>query len=327
MLASRQWPSARTWPITLILWLAVSGPALCAEPVAALLPTTAEGVGPGTLEVIDETILQKIPGLEYEPLLVAEKAAQCTSPGCPGEARTIGEAVGAVKIVATHLVEEGDEIIIRMFVHDVATGATEEASARATASGLLARVIKLLKEVLPKPAPPVMAKPAPPEPEPVEDVPSFSELPPGSAYRIARKLCTQDDQSDASLRVFPCMWADRYRAGMILIGSGAAASIIGASFTIASGVLWKQFDDWKDNIDRDCVDCISRAVKKVKVNAAITGLAIAFLLPGAVALVAGIVQRSSTLKQRSELDGLIPVTELHLSRSLDGGSISLTWRF
>jgi hypothetical protein len=284
-------------------------------------------VGPGTLEVIDEIILQKIPDLEYESLMLTEEASQCTTPGCPEEARTIGEAVGAAQVVATHLVEEGDGIVIRIFVHDVATGATEEASAGATASGLLARVVKLLEEVLPEPAPPVVEKPAPPEPEPVQDVPGFSELSPGSAYRMARELCAQGDQPDASLRVFPCMWADRYRAGMALIGAGAAASIIGASFTIASGVLWKQFDDWKDNIDRDCLDCISRAVKKVKVNAAITGLAIAFLLPGAVALVAGIVQRSATLKQRNELDGLIPVTELQLSRSLDGGSISLTWCF
>jgi len=286
--------------------------ALAAEPAAVALPATAEGMGPGTVEAVDEIVLAKIPGTGYRAVQAGEKASACEPPACANAARGIGEALGAAKVVAIHVVKQGDVVVVTITVHDVATSAVQDGSATTTVPALLAQVAKLLKKVL---TPPVVEKAPPPaEPEPVVEPPRYSKMTPRDAYAAAMEACL----SDAS--PYHCLWADSYRSARILIVTGTAASAAGLGLIIATAVLWKEFDDWKDRVAHDCTSCLSKAVKKVKVNSVITGLAIAGTILGAVALASGLTKRKRLLDLRPGLDAAVPEVAL-------GDGLVLTWRF
>jgi hypothetical protein len=316
--------TGRAWMLAAAAALA-TGNAHAGKPVSAVLPTTAEGVSPATLEVVDSILMQKIPDLGYEPVSAREKAAGCEAPGCPGKAAAIAKSLGAAKVVGVHLARDGDEVVVQMLVHDAATGRVDEGSARTTAQGVLAQVVKLLRSVLGKPPPPVVPEPAPAAAAPAVE-PAAAGAAPVDAYAAASKVC-EASGVDARLRLYSCMWARTYMGGRILIGTGAAFSLAGVALTIASGVLWKKFDDWIDGVDRTCEDCIRKSLRKVKVNSVVTGLAAATFLPGVAALVTGLVLRGRLLALHEEQASLVPELSLSAEDSFASAGITLTWTY
>ncbi len=158
-------------------------PAAAEEPLAAVLPATGEGMDSVTLSIVTSTLNDKVGALGFsvaaEATVSSAASLKCASDGCstPADAIAVGKAVGADHVISTHLVREGDEVVIQMLAFDVAAGTNEQAAAKTAPSGVLSRVVKLLSIVLPEPA--AGAPPAPvPEPEqPPPDVPPV--VPPG----------------------------------------------------------------------------------------------------------------------------------------------------
>ncbi|MBW2262369.1 MAG: hypothetical protein JRG91_10390 [Deltaproteobacteria bacterium] len=171
--------------IPLLLHILTPRTAGAEEPLAAVLPATGEGVDSVTLSIVTSTLNDKVGKLGFSTVpeqAVSSAASQkCASAGCstPADAIAVGKAVGADQVISTHLVKDGEEVVIQMLAYDVAAGTNEQAAVKTAPSGVLSRVVKLLSIVLPEPAAPV---PAPPPPEPVEpDQPDVlpPPLPPG----------------------------------------------------------------------------------------------------------------------------------------------------
>jgi hypothetical protein len=258
-----------------------------------------------------------------------EEAASCQLPGCPEAAAKIGESMGAIRVVAAHLVKTGEEVELTIYVHDVETGEVGDFSVTTTSSGLLAQLVKLLKKALPKYQPPVVVAPEP-EPvvvEPEPKIPGFSDVPQKEAIDAAKEFCAMSDPPDRNAQNYYCMWANNYRASIALIITGAAATAVGVTFTIVSGVLWKKFDEWKDGVERDCFDCIPKAVKKLKVNSAMTGLAIGHFVPGAIVVFAGLIKWRRLLDRRKDMEGFVPDVSFAPPGLGGPGELTLTWRF
>lgn len=293
----------------------VAVPARAADPTVAVLPPTGEGIGADTLEVVGSVVVQKVDALGYAVVDAGKEAERCTAAPCP-EALVVGKALGANTVVAVHLVKEEEEVLVRLMLHDVETGLGEEVSGTTTPSGVLARVVGLLKKGFPKLEQAVEALPGP---EPVEPEPVVVE--PEPVVEIS------GEPADPRLKLLLGVWKQRHRDSIILMSAGTAITAAGLALTIASAVLWKQFDDWKDrNVDSDCVDCFSKGVKKLKVNAALTALAIAHIVPGPVTLVVGLLARKKAGELREELGRLVP--EMAFSGSPAGEcELVLTWRF
>lgn len=282
----------------LLIILATSTPAHASEPTITVVAATADGVSASTLEILDSTILEKVPALGYKPA-----------------------GASADKILSTHLVRSGDEVIIHMFVHDTSTGKKLKNTAKTTSSGVLAQVVKLLKKSLPKPSPEPapIAKPAP-KPTPVAKKPA-----PGPASK-APEPSEIEKITDPQVGLVYGVYEDLHRNSTALIASGTVTTIAGLAFTITAGVLWKRFEDWQDWAEENaCLECVSKGKKKMKVNLAITGVGIGLLLPGVMVLVAGIGKRQKALRLRAEMARVIPDMNLALSR--DSGELTLTWRF
>jgi hypothetical protein len=292
----------------------VAAPARAAEPTVAVLPATGEGIGADTLEVVGSVAIQKVDALGYAVVDAGKEAERCTAAPCP-EALDVGKTLWADTVVAVHLVRQEEEVLVRLLLHDVASGISEEVSGTSTPSGVLARVVGLLKKGFAKleqalealPGPEVEPEPVVVEPEPVVEI--------------------SGEPADPRLKLLLGVWKQRHRDSIILISAGTAITAAGLALTIASAVLWKQFDDWKDrNVDSDCVDCFSKGVKKLKVNAALTALAIAHIVPGPVTLVVGLLARKKAGELREELNRLVP--EMAFSGSPAGEcELVLTWRF
>jgi hypothetical protein len=183
--------SRRLAPLVPLVALALlPGRAAAQNPKAVVLPATGEGVDSVTLEIVTQTLADKLPGAGFDPVdaaTVATAGAQkCADPDCalPADAIAVGKACGAERVLSTHLVKEGEEVVIRMFAFDVQAGTSEQAAAKTTPAGVLSRVVKLLAIVLPEvetaPEPEPLPAPEPPEPEPpAPEPPGPAPIPPG----------------------------------------------------------------------------------------------------------------------------------------------------
>jgi len=147
-------PMIRT-AITAALLLAAL-PAHAADPALALVVASGEGVGSAKTKVVRSTVSDLIVDLGYDPvpeekLEEAVKLA-CTDPVCSktGEPAALLTTLGAPLLLVMQLIEEGEEIRIDIFIHDL-SGAVQDASITSKMSAVLAKSVKLLLEVMPGP--------------------------------------------------------------------------------------------------------------------------------------------------------------------------------
>ncbi len=292
-----------------VFCLFIATPAGAAGPGAAVVASTSDGLSASTLEIVDSTLLAKVESVGYEAVQ-ASSVAQA-------------KALGVDKIVTTHLVRTGDEVLVRLSVIDAKTGAAVKGSAKTSTSGVLAEVVKLLKKSLPKPAPATVVPVKKPAPEPPVNKPE-----PALAAEPEPVVKKPKPASGSELELVHGLWEDMYRSSTALLAAGTVATLAGVGFAITAAVLWKKLEDYQDWAEENaCRECISKARDKMKVNLAITGVGIGLLLPGVFVLVSGIGKRAKALQLKKEMARLVPDMNLAVSPNGRGGELTLTWNF
>ncbi|MBW2264397.1 MAG: hypothetical protein JRG91_20725 [Deltaproteobacteria bacterium] len=294
-----------------VLCLSAAMEAGAADPGAAVVSATADGLNASMLEIVDSTIISKVESLGYETVQ-ASSVSQA-------------KAMGVDKIVTTHMVRSGDEVLVRLSVIDAKSGSVAKGSAKTTTSGVLAEIVKLLKKSLPRPAPKAVApvkKPAPKAAAPVKK-------PAPKPVHMPEPVVTEPvPASSGELELVHGVWEDMYRSSTALLAAGTVATLAGVGFAITAAVLWKRLEDYQDWAEENaCRDCITTARDKMKVNLAVTGVGIGLLLPGVFVLVSGIGKRAKALKLKDEMARLVPDMNLAISPRGKGGELTLTWNF
>ncbi len=161
-------PSLAPLVILAIAWLAPSN-ANATGATAVLAPPHGDGLDTVTLEIIESTLLAKLEESGWTPVDPSKVRGQidmtCGSAGCNESSQIvqIGQALGAQIVITVEIAKKDDEITVRVFSVMVDTGATEQAAASTTASGVLAKVVGLMKVVVPDP----FSQPAGPEVQPL----------------------------------------------------------------------------------------------------------------------------------------------------------------
>ena len=292
--------------------LSLAHRASAADPAAAVVSSTADGLNASMLEIVDSTLVSKVKSLGY-----ATKSASSVAQA---------KALGVDTIVAAQMVRNGDDVLVKLSVIDTASGAVDKSTAKSTTSGVLADVVKLLKKSLPKATP----KPVAPKPEPVAKKPAPEPVTPKPKPVIEPEPVLEKPRpvSASELELVHGVWEDMYRTSTALIAAGTVGTLVGVGFTITAAVLWKKLEDYQDWAEENaCRECISKAKDKMKVNLAITGVGIGLLLPGVFVLVSGIGKRAKALKLRDEMARLVPDMNLAISPGGQGGELTLTWNF
>ncbi len=263
----------------------------------AALPASGSGVNSALLDVVDDTIAEKIEALGHE----------------------VVEAQEADLVLETGISKQGESVQVTLKSVQQATGTTNKAIATTTTHGLLARVSKMVAQVVV--AQVVVAPPVVPEtavrgqPETPEVIHQDSD---GNSSQIqgnGKSLMLVDEGTKAAMRA---------STGMLV--SGTILTLAGIGLTIFTVHEWKDFDRWqKWAQETQCVDCVAKAGGKLKKNAVLTGVSAAILVPGPFILIGGIFKRVTALEMSERAAAMMP--EVALSAGPGRGSLDLAWTF